>query len=347
MYNELVSTGVKRAWSSISQFLKLYNLKPELFRHLFELDVKIDNSKSDFNAKYNSKSDNYITIYTSYIENLVDRLNDGTYTKQYVINDIATTIIHEIIHANRSVYVKDGSVCAILSDDSVDPKTVTEDYLNFLLSSVISDEEYFSSYVVVPIRVDYLDNDTYNVYAYNTVTNQYHIYEKQTFKSSNIHEIADELNTNRLRYTPNRTLHCNQKFESIDYSSQEESVLDIEITGSDYLEECLVEMISRFILYSRKSNIYNLDAFVKSVESENTLAEYKLVSKMMSKMGIDVIIWFIFSSYDDFYDEETYKKYKNKFDEIYSEYSKLASENDEIAVNDMVVSVTNILENLN
>lgn len=343
-YNELVDTAVKRAWNSMGQFFKLYDFNPALFKHLFEIDVKISDEKNDSNSKYPSKEENYIILYSDYIDGLIAGLDEGRYSKQYVINDIATTVIHEVIHANRSVFVKDGCVTYIDEEYDSEPAVVDENYLNYLLSSVISDEEYFNSYVVVPIRVDYLGEDMYTVYAYNNVTNQYHIYENQQFRSSNIHEIADELNTNRLRYTPTKTFACTRKFESIDYDSQEEAI-DVEISSADYLEECLVEVIAKYILYSRKSKQFNLDAFVLSIEAEDTLPEYKLAAKMLAKMGEEVILWFILSYYDDFYDKKTYDKLKAKYDEVFEEFNKLASEDEQIMVDQMVVSVTNILEN--
>ena len=49
---------------------------------------------------------------------------------------------------------------------------------------------------------------------------------------------------------------------------------------------------------------------------------------------------------DDFYDKKTYDKLKLKYDEVFEEYNKLASEDEQIMVDQMVVSVTNILENL-
>lgn len=343
-YDELVDTAVKRAWNSMGQFFKLYDFNPALFKHLFEIDVRVSEEESSHNAKYTSKNENYIILYSSYIDGLLAGLDEGRYSKQYVINDIATTVIHEVIHANRSVFVKDGSVTYIEEEYDSEPLVVDEAYLNYLLSSVTSDEEYFNSYVVVPIRVDYLGEDMYTVYAYNNVTNQYHIFENQQFRSSNIHEIADEINTNRLRYTPSKTFACTRKFESIDYENQEE-VIDIELSEDDYLEECLVEVIAKYILYSRKSKQFNLDAFVLSIEAEDTLPEYKLAARMIAKMGEEVILWFILSYYDDFYDKKTYDKLKKKYDEVFEEFNRLASEDEQIMVDQMVVSVTNILEN--
>lgn len=345
VYNELVETGVKRAWSSLKQFFKLYGYNPELFKHLLEVEVRFDNGNSEVPAKYMSKDKYFIVLYINYIDNLMIGLEEKKYTKQYVINDIATTVIHQTIRANRSVFVKDGNVSYEEVEYDSEPQVIDEAYLNYLLSSVVSDEEYFSSYVVVPIRIDYLGEDNYTVYAYNNVTNQYHIFENQQFKSSNIHEIADELNTNRLRYTPTKTFACTKKFESIDYDNQEE-IVDVELSGEDYLEECLVEVLSRYILYSRKSKQFNIDAFVASLEAENALPEYKLAAKMLQKMGEDVILWFMLSYYDDFFKKKEYDELKKKYDEVFEEFEKLASEDEQIMVDEMVVSVTNILENL-
>lgn len=345
-YNEIITTAVNRAGSSLKHFFELLNLDSELFKHLCEIDVRVE-ELSDSNAKYNSREDHYISLSDSYLEGLFAGLEDGTYTKQYVLNDIATSIIHETIHANRTVYVKDGNITYDVINLDEDDVVVDEAYLNSLMASVVVDEEYFNSYVVVPIKVDLLDDDTYNVYAYNTVTNQYNIYENQQFRTSNIHEIADELNTNRLRYTVTKTIPCTVKFESISYEDVEE-VIDVQdVNNGDFLEDCLVEMLARFVLYSRKSKRYNLDAFVESLKDEELLPEYRLALEMLHKMGMGVIMWFVLSYYDDFYDKKLYEIYKAKYDEVMTEFREKASQDENICLDEMVVSVTNILENLN
>ena len=346
-YNEIITTAVNRAGSSLNHFFELLKLDPELFKHLWDIEVHVGETGEGLNAKYHSKEEHFITLNENYLESLFAGLDDGTYTKQYVINDIATSIIHETIHANRSVYVKDGNITYDVISLDEDDIIVDEAYLNSLMSSVMVDEEYFNSYVVVPLKVDLLDDDTYNVYAYNTVTNQYNIYEHQEFKTSNIHEIADEINTNRLRYTVTKTIPCTVKFENISYDDIEE-VIDVqEVSTGDFLEDCLVEMIARFILYSRKAKKFNLDAYVESLKDEELLPEYRLALEMLHKMGMGIIMWFVLSYYDDFFDKKLYAIYKVRYDEVMEEFRNRASEDENISFDEMVVSVTNILENLN
>ena len=345
-YNEIVTTAVNRASSSLKHFFELLNLDSELFKHLCEIDVRVDDLNDDVNAKYHSKEENFITLSEGYLGSLFNGMEEEKYTKQYVINDIATSVIHEMIRANRSVYVKDSNISYDVVNLDEDDIVVDEDYLNGLMSSVIADEEYFGSYVVVPIKIDYLEDDNYTVYAYNTITNQYNIYENQHFKTSNIHEIADEINTNRLRYTVTKTIPCTVKFESISYDDIEE-VVDIKLPEGNFLEECLAEMLARFILYSRKSKRFNLNAFVDSLEDEELLPEYRLALEMLQKMGLGVIMWFVLSSYDDFFDQKLYDIYKNKYDAVIDEFRSRADKDDNIKFDEMVVSVTNILENLN
>lgn len=317
-YNEILDISINRARSSLKHFLKLIDLDPIIFKHLCEIDVFVESGKTKKNAKHTSKNNKSITIYSEYLESLLDGLKNKKYSKQFIVNDIATTIIHETIAVNRSVFIKDGNLSYEVIDYTVyeeDPVKVDSSFLNHLLSSVICDEEYFNSYVVVPLKIDYHGDSLYTVYAYNTVTNQYNIFENQYFKSSNIHEIADELNTNRLRYTVTRTFPCTEKFMNLVHDNEDE-IIDIELSDSEFLEDCLVEIISKFILYSRKSNGINLDAFIDSISSEVLLAEHKLMVQMIDKMGIKLVIWFLFSSFDDFYTKEEYDKYLEKYNKI-------------------------------
>lgn len=345
-YNEIITTAVNRAGSSLNHFFELLKLDPELFKHLWDIEVHVGETGEGLNAKYHSKEEHFITLNENYLESLFAGLDDGTYTKQYVINDIATSIIHETIHANRSVYVKDGNITYDVITLDEDNVVIDEEYLNSLMTSVMVDEEYFNSYVVVPLKVDLLENDNYTVYAYNTVTNQYNIYENQEFKTSNIHEIADEINTNRLRYTVTKTIPCTVKFENISYDDVEE-VIEVRETNGNYLEDCLVEMLSRFILYSRKAKRFNLDAFVESLSDEELLPEYRLALEMLHKMGMGVIMWFVLSYYDDFFDKKLYEIYKEMYEAVMNDFKLKAFLDENITFDELVVSVTNILENLN
>ena len=345
-YNEIITTAVNRAGSSLNHFFELLKLDPELFKHLWDIEVHVGETGEGLNAKYHSKEEHFITLNENYLESLFAGLDDGTYTKQYVINDIATSIIHETIHANRSIYVKDGNITYDVITLDEDNVVIDEEYLNSLMTSVMVDEEYFNSYVVVPLKVDLLENDNYTVYAYNTDTNQYNIYEHQEFKTSNIHEIADEINTNRLRYTVTKTIPCTVKFENISYDDVEE-VVEVRETNGNYLEDCLVEMLSRFILYSRKAKRFNLDAFVESLSDEELLPEYRLALEMLHKMGMGVIMWFVLSYYDDFFDKKLYEIYKEMYEAVMNDFKLKASLDENITFDELVVSVTNILENLN
>lgn len=345
-YKEILDISINRARSSLKHFLKLIDLDPIIFKHLCEIDVIVDNGKSKRKARHNSKNNKSIVIFSEYLESLLDGLKNKKYSKQFIVNDIATTIIHETIATNKSVYVKDGNVSYEVIDYTVyeeDPVKLDSNYLNHLLSSVICDEEYFNSYVVVPLKIDYHGDNLYTVYAYNTVTNQYNIFENQFFKSSNVHEIADELNTNRLRYTVTRTFPCTEKFMNL-VQDKVEDIVDVELSDAEFLEDCLTEIIAKFVLYSRKSNGINLDAFIDSISSEVLLPEQKLMVQMINKMGIKLIIWFLFSSFDDFYTDEEYKKYSDKYDKILNEFIDLAHEDEQIEFDKVVVGIGNILE---
>ena len=345
-YKDILDIAINRARSSLKHFFKLIDLDPIIFKHLCDIDVVVENGNSKRNAKYVSKGKKNIVIYNEYLMSLFDDLENNKYSKQFIINDIATTIIHETISANRSVYVKDGNVSYEVIDYKVyedDPVKVDSNYLNHLLSSVICDEEYFNSYVVVPLKIDYHGDSLYSVYAYNTVTNQYNIFENQYFKSSNIHEIADELNTNRLRYTVTKSFPCTEKFMNLVHEKVED-VIDVELSDSEFLEDCLTEIVAKFILYSRKSNGINLDAFVDSISTEMLLPEHKLVIKMMQKMGVKLVIWFFFSAFDDFYTEEEYDRYLERYKKILDEFIELAHDDEQIEFDKVVVGIGNILE---
>ena len=74
-YNEIITTAVNRAGSSLKHFFELLNLDPELFKHLCEIDVRVEELNVG-NAKYNSKDERYITLSDTYLDSLKNKAAD-------------------------------------------------------------------------------------------------------------------------------------------------------------------------------------------------------------------------------------------------------------------------------
>ena len=66
-YNEIITTAVNRAGSSLNHFFGLLKLDPELFKHLWDIEVHVGETGEGLNAKYHSKEEHFITLNENYL----------------------------------------------------------------------------------------------------------------------------------------------------------------------------------------------------------------------------------------------------------------------------------------
>lgn len=101
----LVNEGQQEAIKNIKHFLELLDLNKEAFNHLYNIEIKIDNIKKNEFAQYNLY-DNIIILDIDKIIELAAGNEYNEKTKNIIIDTIAITIIHETIHANRTIMIE-------------------------------------------------------------------------------------------------------------------------------------------------------------------------------------------------------------------------------------------------
>ncbi len=297
-------------------------------------------------------SDDEIYISQDFINKLLIDLNNNYITRQDVINEIAVTIVHEIIHRNRTIILDN----SLKIDDmylydkynKIFDKDEIEDYKRLLDESISSGFYYFFDRYV-PFKLTFKNNNLLDVVAYDKSNNTFCIYNNQFFgndKENNIDLflVGLELNSENINHKKDNIIpYKNGNYEedyffgSVFYYHQQylnESSKDrnYRLNNIEYLEENLVEVIAKLIIFCRKDKKINLDKFLKFL-NKNVNSE-KITAKMISMMGIPMIRWFILSSYEDEYDDKLYKAFNNKYNLLLKYFKKLSeNEHDEKTLN--------------
>ena len=115
---EITETGAFESIRSFGNFVELLGINSSIFSHLLDIKLIIDYSEELENDENKSiaiyvsediDGNNNIHLSARYIDNLV------TCTKLYdisefgnIIDELTTTIVHEVIHSNRDIIVKEG-----------------------------------------------------------------------------------------------------------------------------------------------------------------------------------------------------------------------------------------------
>ena len=111
---QLLLEAKKTAQYSINNFLDKLNINPEAFNHLYEIPMTVDmlelNHEAQYDANYELglKTIPLITINEYYVDGLLYYLNNNIYDKNLIINNLASVMVHELLHANRTVYIAGG-----------------------------------------------------------------------------------------------------------------------------------------------------------------------------------------------------------------------------------------------
>lgn len=359
---EYLNIARNRAYNSLKHFFKLLDIDYNLFAHLFNIDIKIDydskfiNEKDGLCARYdtgtNTKNNNvYISVY--YINTMLDNLYDNKISRQDLINDLAVTIVHELLHANRSVII-DNEPTIYDKKDREEYDLLLHEY-NIESYKEILDEcinsgfyNYFDK--IVPLKAVIHGNNCFSVVCYDKEKEAFYIYKNQKFgyNGENIFtlfNIGIELNSNNFKHKIDVEIPYlkDKSFDdhiddSADYFHQKSTVRDENkennrIVLQTNLEENLVEMIANLIVYSRKNDKIDLDLFKEHINTHGYRESEKLSFEILYRMGIDSIRWFILSAYEDEYDDKLYNAFKEKYDSLLNYFYSL--ENNESKIEHM------------
>ena len=123
--NKLVnylSLAYTKSIDCIKNYLNSLNIDESIFNHLYDIDIDIIIKDSKSFVAYYLPSDNELKINLSYSYlNFVVETND--------LYQLVLTLIHELLHINRSIILKNSIQCSLYIDDYYETK-IEKNYLN-------------------------------------------------------------------------------------------------------------------------------------------------------------------------------------------------------------------------
>lgn len=360
LFYTLVKLANERKNKILKSFIKKLDLDPSLFEHLYNIDIFIDNNENDSNslAFYinNDERTNEPSISLSalYVEELLDRISKNLSNKEKHINQLVVTLIHETIHCNRSIIVKN----SIGSKEIDRPTHVDDKFYNELYDEC--DRlllERFNGEDITILNVKEFNQD-YEVVIYNRITDcfEYYIIDSSVLKNSKsiFDDIKKLINSNSegvyldfVLPLQNRdaqsdlVTNLDVDFEyQIPLSSMEQMVEEEKICSQLGLEEALTECLAYIIFESSNHSTFDKDEICTKLENDFKTYDIKIANEIFKQMDKDTIKWFILSCYEDEYTNRIKEFYKDDYsslvsmvDSIYSTYRKLEKPDIELCEN--------------
>ncbi len=206
-----LSDANKTAINSLKHFFKLLNLNPDAFEHLYNIPTKISKTDEDAFAEY-IPNEHIILVNPNYIKDmyeLYEEAKDDEKLKNKILANTALTLIHETLHANRTVMIEEG-----LNASNILNKTDTEIFryahiksgndlnqYDSLLEKIIDKPFVKDLKTFIPIKITFNKDNSYTVVAYNKEEKYYYIFENQFYQTKPndnadefLHQIGLELN---------------------------------------------------------------------------------------------------------------------------------------------------------
>ena len=353
---KLVSRGKKVANTSLQHFFSLLDLDPEMFSHLYSIPLKLGN-RLDAKAFYDTY-ENIIYIDKDYLMGCINRFESDPSEKD--ILNMANTILHEMLHANRTVMINNETTSNNL-DVKIDDERErykqerkgfnTEEYDKYLYRILSGDKYQYKTYI--PVRISINGNKTLNIVAYNNDSHDYDLFYNvdiglEFLDKDFQHTVAKELDT--MKYKPDKTYYS-LKFteENIELASDyyDGELIDRKpknMSISDYndylddrqfeiqkrlntqrsLEEILTEAMSNIIMTARDDDRLKLDVVCKKViDYPGRSEDVRAAAKIIDYAGLDMVKWFLTSAYKEYYEDYLKELFKDKYKDILSNADKL------------------------
>ena len=326
------------AMESINKFLLKLNLDPDAFSHLQNINIKI--VKYDTMGEYRPNNN---TIIIS-IKNL----------KEKPTLEIALTLVHEILHANRSLFIYDGINAKelnelnkenVLSDKIVSTKKHNINEYIYILEKKLTTEEKNKFPKYIPINITQNDDNTFNVIAHNKYTKHYEEFNNivlnnnEKYPNGELFEIIGlilndknnnyisskidliEKNNNKI-ITANDYYHPTNESDTINNLNIDHAVEIID--DQNNFEEVMVESIAHIIIMSRNDNDIDLDKICNKLENSNTSdIDTTLCVKLIKAIGPNILKWFMLSCYEDTYYNMFLQTIQENYEELIQNFSYL------------------------
>lgn len=319
--------------SNLYNFLDEFNLNSELYQFLSKIKIKLCDMVEYGN--YDIKA-NIIRINEKLISKACKAYNDKTLTHD-IYELIVSTFIHEYLHANRVVYIKDGqSIVAFekVLNDRKNKHDISnyDDYLREIGEFIDINE--FDNFV--PVKISVYKNMKCDVIAYDKIKERYlefinldyskvkssdykDFLKKLSAKLNNVkkYKVVKKRKLNNFFSTPDAYISDYKIPEITNIDEEEETLNYIEnmTQRQEILEEAFTEGLARIIAKNPSKD--ELMDVIDEVSREDDVSEDALYAlRMMEIGGEGLISWFLVSAHEEVYED----KFREFAGENYEEF---------------------------
>lgn len=365
-YEDLLNESKQVAYTALINFLNNLGLDAELFNHLFNIPIKIDYDEENTNGNYaiydaNNNGEQIIYIGGDYIDDLYCNIEDGV-DKNKVYANLASTIIHELLHANRDIILKQeinsfNLIDIVKGGKKLDTENKLSDEYDSLLVKMLTEPHILKLKPYVPVKIIGYDDNECTIVAFNKSTKKYEIFDHQHFITNWKSDIKNafmnlsiELNLNKALHKPNQIIESKIYNKNINYINAAPNLYHGNISSIDFfdeniksigdlqdisvktscqitLEEGIIEALSNMIIMSRKDKFFDLENLCNKLTLSDISMDEKLAVKLLNCIGIENIKWFILSCYDDEYVDRFSQIFGSDYNSLLLSYSKIYAQN--------------------
>lgn len=353
--NNVLNKSLEVAINSLKNFIKNLGLNEEAFDHIYKIPIKLGNTTLDAPGEY-SPDDFTININNDYFYDMASRINPTN--ENTIINNIALTIVHEMIHANRTIFIENGLKASNI-EDAMDSELIKRGELNkghdvdlydSLLSDVLKLKGYDEFKTYIPIRYILNKDKTGTLIAYNKETKNYEEFNQKfdiSFKDASemIEELSKKINEEKYKpdyiiYTPNTKdtdIVLSSDYYHDDYSVRKDvpmkqyaklqndkanEIIDT-LENQNGFEESLTETLATIIIMTRNDKELDLDRVTEKLMNSVSAEDEKIMARLINVMGKDMLIWFMKSAYESSYNDYMKNAFKDRYTDLLADVNDL------------------------
>lgn len=348
--NNYLTIAKKDAIKAIKNFFANLNIDPNLFKHIYQAKILLVNEADleTYYPNYNPETNTIEYLYDD-VKSTFSVINKYGINSSYIkaiYNTFVSSIIHEMLHANRALMLENG-----LNSKNFIHK-ITDDEKRKELSSFGHDiakyeellyETLSGSYAkdfgqYIPVKAQQKPNDQINLVAFDKVGRKYVEFKNQKFNEkfngdiqkyfvglsleleSIHHEITDVIYEypSKEQKKPKQLVGTASDFYH-NYNSNNINDLAIfkKLMYQDDFEEIIVETLACIIYMNRNKKYIDLNELCSRItSSESAELDLKIGAYLIKKCGMDLIDWYVLSTYQDSYTDYFEKIFEDDYLEL-------------------------------
>ena len=126
----IINEATNIAFDAMRNFLNNMSLKREEYDYLYKINISCEDIYTPLEDCMYIKSENKIIIGKKYINKLIELIKKGQISEKIIILDVAANIVHEMIHASRTVVELNSKEAKLISEYYELPDGLTEEEID-------------------------------------------------------------------------------------------------------------------------------------------------------------------------------------------------------------------------